>query len=89
MVNFTSGQSTGNFWEDDVITCYLVKKSISKQSFRFVFTPDVTNMMANTYRNTDIVKKCKFHLKLSKNKIHTNSRKIIGLHYTRMHGTEK
>lgn len=66
MVNFISGQSTGNFWEDDVITCYLVKKSISMQSFGFVFTPDITNMMANIYYNADIVKKCKFQMKLAR-----------------------
>ena len=66
MVNFTSGQSTGNFWEDDVIMCYLVKKSISKQSFGFVFTPDITNMMANRYHSAEIVKKCKFHMKLAR-----------------------
>lgn len=52
MVNFTSGQSTGNFSEDDVITSK--NQYISKVGL--VFTPDVTNMMANTYRNTDIVK---------------------------------
>lgn len=66
------GKSARNFLEDEVITWYLVKISISKQIFGLLLYP-IKPVRWQTYHNMDMSKKMKISRATSKNLKHSES----------------
>lgn len=77
MVNFPAGRcnvrSLGDFWKDDVTTCYLAEKSKFKQFFS-----DSISMTLNTYHNMEMANIYEFLM--TQARLKSSRSKIIGKH---------